>query len=266
MKKLLLLLTLSAGILLTGCNKKELANLDDRVASLQEQLDNAYALLSENDTLLEEADDALAALIAGNTANITSNATEIDGIQEDIADAEEAYDAVVDRIVDLETANTNQNSIDGALARAVAALQAADVVLVNDIGALSTRVETLEDINVTYGNWAPLFGTRTANFTQTGDTFFGTELIGTDNVTRSITVTSTINVVEEVSTEQALFLTGVTSATADVNNDGTHHGQIFRYRPDRVYTGTVSGTGEVVGRHTVLGQWSDWITNRILTN
>ena len=266
MKKLLLL-TLSAGLLLTGCYKKEVEENNRLIAELQEDLRqtslNNALIITELQADLEGTiasnlaaanaalANAVAALEAADAASAAAINLVIDDIEADI-EAIQARQAAY-------TAAAGQTSSNlSALARAVGTLQ-------TDVTALDARVDVLEGINVTYGNWTPLFATQIASFTQTGDTFLGATIIGNDNVTRSVTVTSTINLVEQESTEQALFLTGVTSATADVNNDGTHHGQIFRYRSDRVYSGTVSGTG-VIGTHTVSGTWSEWITNRILTN
>ena len=266
MKKLLLL-TLSAGLLLTGCYKKEVEENNRLIAELQEDLRqtslNNALIITELQADLEGTiasnlaaanaalANAVAALEAADAASAAAINLVIDDIEADIEaiqDRQEAY-----------TAAAGQTSSNlSALARAVGTLQ-------TDVTALDARVDVLEGINITYGNWAPAFALQLTGFTQTGDTFLGERVIGTDNVTRRVNVGTSSRTIEFTSTEALLFATGVSSSTADIDGDNRHDSNIFRYRTDTVYTGTVSGSTVALGSHTVTGTLSPWVVTR-LTN
>ena len=268
MKKLLLL-TLSAGLLLTGCYKKEIeANLAS-IEDLEQSLSVANEALRIAFANLEAADAVIAANVTANTNAIDANSDATDAaiaaVNAEITEVEGDIAAIEAQIASLQQAAASQNSVDGALARAIAALQGDVSDLEDDLDDLDDRVDVLEALGVTHGNWTPLFATQTANFTQTGDSFFNGDLLSEDTVTRTVVVATTSNTVELRSTEALLFATGVSSATADIDGDNRHDSDIFRYRTDAVYTGTVSGSTIVLGSHTVTGTLSPWVVTR-LTN
>ena len=268
MKKLLLVAL--AATLLTGCYKKSFGEqLERDLINLEQELANAYALLSDADADLEAADAAIAANVTANTNAIDANSEATDAaiaaVNAEIAVVEEDIAALEAQIISLQQAAASQNSVDGALARAIAALQGDVSDLEDDLNDLDDRVDVLEALGVTHSNWTPLFATQTANFTQTGDSFFNGDLLSEDTVTRTVVVATTSNTVELRSTEALLFATGVSSSTADIDGDNRHDSDIFRYRTDAIYTGTVSGSTTVLGSHTVTGTLSPWVVTR-LTN
>ena len=256
MKKLLLL-TLSAGLLLTGCYKKEVEENNRLIAELQEELRqtslNNALIITELQADLEgtiasniaAANAALASAVAALEAADTANAATIATLESDVAEIELDLEAVVNRQAAYTAAAGQTNANLTALARAIGTLQDDVEDLEDDIDDLEDDLDDLDD-DVNSITWTPTFSTQTVAFTQIGTSVTGT-------TSRVIAIGTTTNTITINSFEHAQ------TPVVDVNTDRDHADAIRATRVDTTYTGTVSGTTLRVGAHTVTGTLSNWI-------
>ena len=254
MKKLLLL-TLSAGLLLTGCYNDDFDRVDGDINELrallaQSDINNA-ALVAALADRVDAADAAIVAAQAEINEDTEADIAAANVLADETSDLLAAAQAELARL----TALVNgQNSVDGALARAIAALQTSVGTLSSDLEDLEDDLGDLEDevddidVDLNAITWTPSFSTQTAAFTQVGTSLSGT----TSRVIAIGTTTSTITVTQLEHQYGSL-------AAHDINNDGDHADQIRATRVDTTYTGTVSGTTTVVGTHYVTVTLSPYI-------
>ena len=250
MKKLLLL-TLSAGLLLTGCYNDDFDRVDGDINELR-------ALLAQSDINNAALVAALADRVDAADAAIVAAQAEInEDTEADIAAANVLADETSDllaaaqaELVRLTALVNGQNSVDGALARAIAALQTSVGTLSSDLEDLEDDLGDLEDevddidVDLNTITWTPTFSTQTVAFTQVGTSLSGT----TSRVIAIGTTTSTvvINAIEH-------------QHNVDINGDRDQADSIRRSRIDTLYTGTVSGSTLNVGSHTVTGTLTPWV-------
>ena len=252
MKKLLFV---ALAALTLGCYNDDFERVDGDINALkallaQSDINNAAlvaALASQVEASIVDVEADIAALASSTSASTAE-------VEADLASARELIVAANAEIARLEALIGGQNSVDGALARAIAALQTSVGVLEDDVEDLEDDLDDLEDevddldIDLNTITWTPTFSTQTAVFTQIGTSLSGTtsRVIAIGTTTATITIDSTEH------------LEGTTAAS-DINNDGDHADSIRRTRIDTTYTGTVSGTTTIVGSHVVSGTLSNWI-------